>query len=70
MCVGSICSRNTQGGVPVNRSAFVIGQVAVASLVLTGIVLALVLPLIFPDASTFIVGGLPAFLIVGGGAAS
>ena len=26
MCVGSICSRNTQGGVPVNRSAFVIGQ--------------------------------------------
>ena len=67
MCVGSICSRNRQGGVPVNRSAFVIGQVAVASLVLTGIVLALVLPLIFPDASTFIVGGLPAFLIVGGG---
>ena len=27
----------------------------------------IVLPLIFPDASTFIVGGLPAFLIVGGG---
>ena len=47
--------------------ATVSNKVAVASLVLTGIVLALVLPLIFPDASTFIVGGLPAFLIVGGG---
>ena len=41
-------------------------KVAVASLVLAGIILTLVLPLIFPDASTFIVGGLPACLIVGG----
>jgi peptidoglycan/LPS O-acetylase OafA/YrhL len=41
-------------------------KVAVASLVVTGIILALVLPLIFPEVSTFIVGGLPACLIVAG----
>jgi peptidoglycan/LPS O-acetylase OafA/YrhL len=47
--------------------ATVSSKVAVASLVVAGIFLVLVLPLIFPDVSTFIVGGLPACLIVGGG---
>jgi len=42
------------------------GKVAVASLVVAGTILVLVLPLIFPGVSTFPVGGLPACLIVGG----
>jgi len=46
--------------------ATVSSKVAAASLVVAGIILVLVLPLIFPDVSTFIVGGLPACLIVGG----
>src|SRR3954468_24158367 len=41
-------------------------KVAVAGLVVAGIILVLVLPLLSPDVSTFIVGGLPACLIVGG----
>jgi len=46
--------------------ATVSSEVAVASLVVAGIILVLVLPLIFPDVSTFPVGGLPACLTVGG----
>jgi exopolysaccharide production protein ExoZ len=46
--------------------ATVSSKVAAASLVVAGIILVLVLPLIFPDVSTFPLGGLPACLIVGG----
>jgi exopolysaccharide production protein ExoZ len=46
--------------------ATISSKVAVASLVVAGFILVLVLPLIFPDVSTFPVGGLPACLIVGG----
>jgi hypothetical protein len=46
--------------------ATVSSKMAAASLVVAGIILVLVLPLIFPDVSTFPLGGLPACLIVGG----